>query len=353
MTQPPQTNPRLSERNSLIKAMALLMAMLGLTGKVSADIVTLVNGDRITGTVVKKEKELLKLKTAYAGEIEIKWAQVESLEMDAPVKVMLKDESVVNAIAIAKSNEELLKQTDKEAAVTLKTEQVEMINPEPWDVGEAGKFTGRVNFAMKLESQADQSDEIDADFEIKYRRGKNRFKMHGQLDYDKRNEETTKKDWIVIPKYDRFFTEKFYGSLWYGANQEKFKGLELRQIAGPSVGYQFFEGKPTVLSSELGLVFVDENYVENEDDSFYGPSWQLKLEQDFFKGRIQFYHKNYFILNAENTNKLLWRSWTGFRVPITHGIIGSIEYEMDYDSDPVLRALKNDNTLRVKIGYEW
>jgi len=222
--------------------------------------------------VVKKEKELLKLKTAYAGEIEIKWAQVERLEMDAPVKVMLKDESVINAIVIAKSKEDLLKQTDKEAAVTLKTEQVEMINPESWEVGEAGKFSGRVNFAMQLESLADRTDEIDADFAISYRRGKNRFKMRGQLDYDQKFDETTTKDWIVIPKYDRFFTDKMYGSLWYAANQEKFKGLELRQMAGPSLGYQFLDGKPTALTSEIGLVIVDENYI----DDVPGPAFEFR-----------------------------------------------------------------------------
>jgi len=328
-----------------------LVVMFGLAPEVSADVVTLVNGDRITGVVVKKEKEVLKLKTVYAGEIEIQWSQVSRLEMDEAVEVMLNDQSMVKAIAITKDGG--LKQPDKEAAVTLETEQVDMINPEPSDLGRAGKFSGRVNFAMQLESLADRTDEIDADFAINYRRGKNRFKMRGQLDYDQKFDETTTKDWIVIPKYDRFFTDKMYGSLWYAANQEKFKGLELRQMAGPSLGYQFLEGKPTALTSEIGMVIVDENYIDDEDNNFYGPAWQLKFQQDLFKGRIQFYHNNYFILNAENTSKILWRSWTGFRIPITHGIVGSLEYEIDYDSEPVLREFKSDNTLRMKIGYQW
>ncbi|MCH9022492.1 MAG: DUF481 domain-containing protein [Planctomycetes bacterium] len=331
-----------------------LIAIISLAGIASADVVTLINGDRITGVVVKKEKNVLKLKTSYAGEIEIQWSQVSRLEMDEAVKVVLNDKTVVLAIVIARGGaEDPLKPADKEAAGTLETDQVDMINPETRDLGEAGKFTGRFNFTMKLESRSDQTDEIDTDFEIKYRRGKNRFKMRGQLDYDEKFEQTTKRDWIIIPKYDRFFTDKLYGSLWYIAAQEKYQGLELRQTVGPSIGYQFFEGKPTTLTSEIGMVFVDEDYIDSEDDEYYGPAWQLKFEQDLFKGRIQFYHNNYFILNAENTGKWLWRSWTGFRIPITHGIIGSLEYEIDYDSEPARRGFKNDNTLRAKLGYAW
>jgi len=353
MTKPYQTIQRSVGRIIFASRMLCLGVMLVFAAIASADVVTLVNGDRITGVVVKKEKDVLKFKTSYAGEIKIQWSQVSRLEMDEPAKVILKDQSVVQAIAISKGDPDVLKQADKEAAVTLATGQVDMIKPKPWDLGLAGKFTGRINFAMKLESRPEQTDEIDAEIEIQYRRGKNRYKFRGQLDYDKKFEEVSKRDWIVIPKYDRFFTDKTYGSVWYAASQEKFQGLNLRQTVGPSIGYQFFEGKPTALTSEIGMVFVDEDYIDSEDDSYYGIAWQLKFEQDLFNARLQFYHNNFFILNGERTSKMLWRSWTGFRVPITHGVIGSIEYEIDYDSEPPRREFKNDNTLRVKLGYEW
>ncbi len=329
------------------------MVSVFLLESISADVVTLMNGDRITGVVVKKEKNVLKLKTAYAGTITIQWPQVSRLEMDEAVQVKLDDESVVRASTIGGKEGGDIKQAAKEVAVTLAADQVDVIKPEPWEPGTTGKFTGRVNLAMKLESLPDQSDEVDADFSVNYRRGVNRFKMRGQLDYDKKYGETTTEDWIVIPKYDRFFSDKMYGSILYLATQERFKGLKLRQIAGPAIGYQFWEGKPTSLTSELGLVFVDEDYTSVQDNSFYGPAWQVKFEQDLFRGRVQFYHNNYFIMDGKNASKLLWRSWTGFRVPINHGIVGSLEYEIDHDSLPVLRSFKNDNTLRLKFGYEW
>jgi hypothetical protein len=47
----------------------------------------------------------------------------------------------------------------------------------------------------------------------------------------------------------------------------------------------------------------------------------------------------------------LWRAWTGIRVPLVAGFIGSVEYEIDYDSEPAIKAETTDTTLRLKLGY--
>jgi hypothetical protein len=35
------------------------------------------------------------------------------------------------------------------------------------------------------------------------------------------------------------------------------------------------------------------------------------------------------------------------------GFVGSIEYEVDHDDPPVVDAMSIDETLRLKIGYQW
>ena len=65
------------------------------TQAVMADEVVIVNGDRITGKVVRQDAGALKLETAYAGTLEIEWSQVQQLILDEPVKVILNDERVL------------------------------------------------------------------------------------------------------------------------------------------------------------------------------------------------------------------------------------------------------------------
>jgi hypothetical protein len=45
-------------------------------------------------------------------------------------------------------------------------------------------------------------------------------------------------------------------------------------------------------------------------------------------------------------------SWTGVRVPLAGGFVGSLEYELDYDSEQAIETKTSDETLRLKIGYE-
>ena len=58
---------------------------------VCADTVTLGNGDRLSGTVVKMEAGTLWLETAYAGTLKLPWPQVYRLETDGPVRLKLDD----------------------------------------------------------------------------------------------------------------------------------------------------------------------------------------------------------------------------------------------------------------------
>lgn len=58
-------------------------------------------------------------------------------------------------------------------------------------------------------------------------------------------------------------------------------------------------------------------------------------------------------LQTTYAGEIIWVSWTGLRVPLFGGFVGSIEYEIDYDSAPTQATKTTDKTLRLKIGYQW
>jgi hypothetical protein len=59
-----------------------------------ADQITLRNGDRITGAIVKKDATTLTIKSESMGTITLPWDQVESVRSDAPLNVVLPDRTV-------------------------------------------------------------------------------------------------------------------------------------------------------------------------------------------------------------------------------------------------------------------
>src|SRR5882757_6212392 len=60
---------------------------------VVADEVVLANGDRLTGKVVRKEADTLVMKTSYARELNLNWADIRRISTDAPISVYFEDGS--------------------------------------------------------------------------------------------------------------------------------------------------------------------------------------------------------------------------------------------------------------------
>lgn len=67
-------------------ALVLLALSLG-AGSLRADQVTLKNGDRVTGSIVKKDDGTLTIASVYFGTVTLPWDQVETLTADMPTYI--------------------------------------------------------------------------------------------------------------------------------------------------------------------------------------------------------------------------------------------------------------------------
>ena len=72
---------------------APLLLSLWLATPASADEVYLLNGDRLTGTIVKMEENILTIQTDYGGEIKVDWKKVQRLRATSALKVLVPGES--------------------------------------------------------------------------------------------------------------------------------------------------------------------------------------------------------------------------------------------------------------------
>jgi putative salt-induced outer membrane protein YdiY len=135
--------------------------------------------------------------------------------------------------------------------------------------------------------------------------------------------------------------------------KDVFKDLKLRTSVGPGIGYRFFDTKQLKLRTEVGVYYLNDDFYEQMDESFWGPGWYLEYEQMVWKRRLQLYHRHFGTAAANESGKYIWRSWTGIRAPIFGGFIASAEYEIDYDSQPAVEVETTDTTFKLKLGYEW
>jgi len=319
-----------------------------------ADELLMKDGSRLLGKVVKKEEGTLEFETSYAGVIKVKWSDVSQLTADAPVKVMLEDESMLVADQIRKTEEATLLATEADAPeVSVKPGKVEYINPEPWRTGEGVKWTGLISVDIELDRGNTDEDDLEVDAETRIRRQHDRFSFMARYEEDKVDGKLTTQEWKQGNKYDYFLTEKFYYGALLAFEHDKFADLDLRTRAGPHVGYQFFETRELNLDTNVGLLYVDENYDEAEDDEFWSLGWQIDYDWFLVPDRVQFYHRHTGFQALDSTDNLTIDSWTGFRFPLYKGIVASTEAEVDYDGGAPSDVDKTDTTYRLKLGYQW
>ncbi|HQK88813.1 MAG TPA: DUF481 domain-containing protein, partial [Acidobacteriota bacterium] len=107
----------------------ILITVAALAGAASADIVTLANGDRITGAVVKADATALTLKTKAMGDVTIAMAEIATIQSDQPLYLGLSDGQTV-AGTVSTDGDKLQVTTKETGSVTLSRAAVATIRNE-------------------------------------------------------------------------------------------------------------------------------------------------------------------------------------------------------------------------------
>ncbi len=118
-------------RVPLLAAAALTLL---LPSSAVADEVLVRNGDRLSGDVIRQEKSRLRLKTTYAGTVEISWKDVREVRFDEPGQVLLDDETVLTVVAVSREGDQVtLRRPGSAPAVTVDASRDSLVLPgTPW-----------------------------------------------------------------------------------------------------------------------------------------------------------------------------------------------------------------------------
>ena len=96
---------------------------------VFADQVTLKNGDRLTGDIIRSDDKVLVLKSEFAGEVSIQWAAVDAITSSQPLHVGLKDgQTVVGTVSAQADKVQLL--TKEAGSITTSKDSIMVIRSD-------------------------------------------------------------------------------------------------------------------------------------------------------------------------------------------------------------------------------
>ena len=346
------TEQEVNMKHNRIFIFVAIALMLLTVGNAMADELWLKNGDHITGKVIRMENKILVFNTSYAGEVPIKWEEIANIRTDEPIQMVLSNEVSTHGIATPAENGKVKMKVDKvEEPITFDLAQVEIINPKPPEP--SVKISARANVGLTGERGNTDTDNLYLDGQFIARTEKNRYTAGAELKQAKTEGERTANSALGYIKYDHFLSEKWYFYTNALFEMDEFQDLNLRSTLGLGVGHQFFETPLTNLSLEAGLSYVDEDYDEAEDDNYSSGRWSLNYDRFLFDKFLQFFHFQEGYVSLEDTRKVLFRSRTGFRIPVYKSLNVTAQYNFDWNSQPAPDREREDTGYIFTVGYQY
>lgn len=313
-------------------------------------VVVFNNGDKLTGTVTELAGGKLKISSTVAGDIVVDLKDVQTFSTDTPARIkMSSGERMKTALATSPTTQ----------AVTADGKPLPIADIKSLDTRDE-KWTGSVLVNGLLTEGNSHSLSLGVDAGAQLRRdddvNNDRFTLAGSYNFGKEKpagggDTTTSVDnWYALAKYDRFWTEKWYGYAAVRTEHDRIADLFLRVTPGVGVGYQWVESPDFNFYTEVGINYIYENYDPGDTDNRIALRLAYHVDKKI-NDKVTLFHNLEYLPAFEDPGDYLLNADAGVRATLTKNFFTEFKVEYKRDSTPAPDALKND--LRYVLGVGW
>jgi hypothetical protein len=244
-------------------AAALVMLMSAPAyGQGKTDVVTLANGDRITGEVSRLERGRLKFETDDAGTLYLEWDKLVSVVAAKRIVEVLTTTGIRFLGPLVPTTDRAIAVATSEGAITLQMAEVTLITP----IGTSfwRKLDGSIDAGFSY-TRSSGVAQINMDSETVYRRPAFSARLSASLTLTQTDDEEERDDrGYVQASYLRYpWARWFFTSATRFENNESL-GLELRSEISAAAGPRLVNSNRAQMVVGGGLAFNDERGVDVE-----------------------------------------------------------------------------------------
>ena len=309
-----------------------------------ADEVRMINGDRLTGEIVRMEKELLIFKADYAEEsLQISWGSVDCIISDGYLPMELKgNEFIIGKISCPENGHGQIESALLGISMPMPLDQLLSVNPST--------YSGIFNLGGSLYSGNTDTRALNVATRFQVRTHKHRFTVDAKHNYGEASRVVTARNSSASLKYDFFAREKIYSYAQSLTEQDTFANLNLRNTEGLGIGYQFYDARLHSLFVETGVSFFNEDVMVGEDKRSAAGRWAVGIEWEAVPKRLKLFHRQegYYIFGA---NSVVVRTEQGLRIPLMDNV--SANFEIDYRINSSPEQGKRNSDLNMILGFTY
>ena len=309
--------------------------------------------------------------TEWMGDVTIALSSILHLKSDQDIELLTTDQEKLALSSLMVVDGEVV----LEDADNLALDQLDVANPEEWEQGHGYHITGRVTSAIEYNRGNTETDKLNLDAESILESRRDRITLRAdyedssalvldtdddgnpKLDADgnaMKTSQATADNWRVEGKYDYFLSDpRNYLGLNVGFHADQFADMDRRTYASAYYGRKLLTRETLTFDAELGLSYVDTDFVVSDDESYTGVTINLTGEAQLFDSRVTLYFRQANIINTDSAEKSIYRTKVGLRFPLFLGLEAAAEASADYDGGAADGKEKLDEALKFRIGYTW
>lgn len=312
-----------------------------------ADRLVMQNGDVLTGTISRVDKNEVTIKPEYTKKFAVKRSAVASIETERVLEVELATGEVVRArFAGLDEGMQVLEVEERPTPVNVDDMKKASV-PQRWYVRES-----HAEAMMTLNEGNTTSRSSVFNIDTRLRLGDHRQYGKFAMRRDENDGVTTKKQARANYEYDWLFRKYWYLGATGDYERDPIRDLRHRFTFGAWLGHDFLDNSHSFLTIKAGAGYTNEDLGGAASN---GPTglWELQFRYQFGGGRLEFVHDHNLAYQNYGANNTILRSNTGLRMDVLWDIYATATYRFNYETEPAPGKLSKDSTLAFGLGAKF
>ncbi|MDE0261604.1 MAG: DUF481 domain-containing protein [Bryobacterales bacterium] len=328
----------------------LLLALAG-QAALPADIVTLANGDRLTGVVRRVSDGKLTLQSDLAGTVQIEWSDIRELQTEADFSVLTAHGQRLDGRLTLDGARVVVSQQSREPVSVPSAEVARVVRGTP--------RRGARKVISALDGSADigysvargNQNQMQSSTGIRAGYTSAQYQFSGRISslFARQDGARSQSRHALNARLDRFLNDRSFAYALTGLERNERRLLDLRSRLGGGMGWRVRSTGNTTLSLLGGAAYVHERLRDQANqstfESFGGVEWSTLLLGVVSVDTQLTIHPN--LLDGSDVRV----EYDGtFRVPIAGRFTYSLRLFDRYDTRPAAMVARNDYGVVTGLG---
>jgi putative salt-induced outer membrane protein YdiY len=252
------------------KLQCVVLFILISSGLMLADQITLKNGDRLTGKIVKSDAKTLVLHTEFAGDVTIQFAAIDQITTDQELHVALKDgKTAVGTVTTSDGKLEIATKTNgtiatpKENVTVIRNDAEQTAYDKSLNPSLRRGWTGGTNIGFSLARGNSETENLALAFNAAHPTLKDKISLYASSIYTTNQLATPSTVANLVTggfRYDRNINPRAFVFVGTDFMSNQLQFLDLRAVYGAGGGFHAIKTGKTVLDFFAGGNYTHETY---------------------------------------------------------------------------------------------